>query len=149
VSTPDAEPIFVPPGAGTSLDFMAVTHKLSTRQTGGSCCVFESAFEPGVGNRLHRHQREDEIGYVLDGALEVRLGQATRILETGGPARLPRGIPHAIRNPLATTSRCLFIAVPAGTDQWFDALAEAKRDGSLDDALHGELSRQFGIDWLE
>ena len=145
----DAEPIFVPPGAGTALDFLSITHKLTTRQTGGSCYLFESTFEAGAGNRLHRHQREDEIGYVLDGVLEVRLGQGTRVLEAGGLARLPRGIPHAVRNPLATASRYLFIAVPAGMDEWFDALARARDDGSLDDALHGELSRQFGIDWLE
>jgi quercetin dioxygenase-like cupin family protein len=149
VDPDDAYPIFVPPGAGTALDFLAVTHKLTTRQTGGSCYLFESTFEPRTGNRMHRHRREDEIGYVLEGALEVRLGEEARVLEVGGLARLPRGIPHAVRNPLATPSRYLFIAVPAGLDQWFDALARARDDGSLDDALHDELSGQFGIEWLE
>ncbi len=146
---PDDQPVFVPPHAGTVLDFLAVTHKLTSAQTGGGYCIFETAFDPGTGNRLHVHGREDEIGYVLDGALEVRLRDSTHVLEAGGLARLPKGIPHAIRNPLGTPSRYLFIAVPGGLDRWFDALADAKREGLLDDALHRQLSLDFEIGWLE
>ena len=142
-------PIFVPRDAGTALDFLSVTHVLTSRQTDGTCYLFESTFDPGSGNRLHLHHREDEIGYVLEGALEVRLEHETRVLETGGLARLPRGLAHAIRNPLDVPSRYLFIAVPGGLDGFFDALAQAQRDGVLDDAAYGELSHDFGIDWLE
>jgi quercetin dioxygenase-like cupin family protein len=144
-----ARPIFVPPGSGTVLESLAVVHKLTTAETDGTCYLFESTFEPGAGNRLHLHHREDEIGYVLDGALEVRLGTGSRILEAGGLARLPKGIPHAIRNPAGTPSRYLFIAVPAGLDRWFDAVAAARRDGVLDDAGFDELSRAFGLEWFE
>ncbi len=41
------------------------------------------------------------------------------------------------------------MAVPAGLDQWFDALADARRDGLLDDAEFRRLSDEFGIGWLE
>lgn len=145
----DDQPVFVPPHSGRELDFLAVTHRLTGEQTGGACYLFEAAFEPGTGNRLHVHSREDEIGYVLDGALEIRLRDQTRVLEAGGVARLPRSIPHAIRNPLATPSRYLFMTVPAGLDRWFDALADARRDGLLDDATFQKLSLDFGIGWLE
>jgi hypothetical protein len=70
-------------------------------------------------------------------------------MEAGGLARLPKGIPHAIRNPSRAASRYLFIAVPAGLDRWFDALAQARREGSLDDARSAELTRQYGVEWLE
>ena len=145
----DPGPVFVPPHAGKVLDFLAVTHKLTSSQTGGAYYLFESAFDPETGGRLHVHRREDEISYVLEGALELRLPDQTVTLDAGGIARLPKNIPHAIRNPLKTPSRYLFIAVPAGLDRWFDAVADAKRDGVLDDALFGELSRDFGIGWLE
>jgi len=143
------QPVFVPPRSGTVLDFLAVTHKLTSQHTGGAYYLFETAFDPGDGNRLHVHRREDEIGYVLEGALEVRLGDQTLVLEAGGVARLPKGIPHAIRNPLATPSRYLFLCVPGGLDQLFDALARAKKDGVLDDATSSRLSQDHGIDWLE
>jgi hypothetical protein len=41
------------------------------------------------------------------------------------------------------------MAVPGGLDRWFDAVADAKGDGSLDDALYSKLSREVGIGWLE
>jgi quercetin dioxygenase-like cupin family protein len=143
------QPVFVPPRSGTELGFLAVTHKLTSQHTGGAYYLFETAFDPGDGNRLHVHRREDEIGYVLEGALEVRLRDQTLVLEAGGVARLPKGIPHAIRNPLETPSRYLFLCVPAGLDQWFDALAQAKSNGALDEATYSRLSLDYGIDWLE
>jgi quercetin dioxygenase-like cupin family protein len=142
-------PIFVPPGTGTFLASIGVTHRLTGEQAGGSCYLFESTFEPGVGNRLHVHRDEDEIGYVLEGALEVRVEGEAKVLEAGGLARLPKGIPHAIRNPLTTSSRYLFIAVPAGLDRWFDEVARARADGTLDDARSEQLAREFGVRWLE
>jgi quercetin dioxygenase-like cupin family protein len=146
---PDDQPVFIPPGSGKVLDFLGVTHKLTSLQTGGALYMFESAFDPGEGNRLHVHRREDEIGYVLEGALEIRVQDQTRVLGAGGVARLPKNIPHAIRNPLETPSRYLFLAVPGGLDRWFDAVAKANRDGALDDALFSKLSLDFGIGWLE
>jgi mannose-6-phosphate isomerase-like protein (cupin superfamily) len=131
------------------LDFLGVTHKLTSQQTGGAYYIFESEFDPETGNRLHVHGREDEIGYVLEGALEIRLRDQTLVLDAGGAARLPKNIPHAIRNPLKTPSRYLFMAVPGGLDRWFDAVAEAKRDGALDEAMFRKLSLDFGIGWLE
>lgn len=142
-------PTFVPARSGTVLDFLAVTHKLTSHQTGGSIYLFEAAFEPGAGNRMHVHGREDEIGFVIEGALEVRLADRSEILEAGGISRLPKSVPHAIRNPLDSPSRYLFMAVPGGLDRWFDAVAQAERDGLLDDALFQRLSKDSGIDWLE
>lgn len=149
MNSDDPQPVFVPPHSGTVLDFLGTTHKLTSQQTGGAYYLFESAFDPGEGNRLHVHRREDEIGYVLQGALEIRHGDQTSVLETGGIARLPKNIPHAIRNPLETPSRYLFMAIPGGLDQWFDALAEAKSRGTLDDAMFRKLSLDYGIGWLE
>ena len=145
----DQQPIFISAHSGKVLDFLAVTHKLTSQQTGGAYYLFESEFEPGTGNQLHVHRREIEIGYVLKGALEIRYGDQTRVLEAGGVAHLPKNVPHAIRNPLTSRSRYLFMTIPAGLDQWFDALANAMTDGSLNDAKYRELSLQYGIEWLE
>lgn len=145
----ELRPIFVPPNLGETLEFIGVTHKLTGQQTDGAYYLFESVFGPGDGNRLHIHRREDEVGYVLEGALEIRLANQTVIVEAGSVAHLPKNIPHAIRNPLKTPSRYLFMTIPAGLDQWFDALDAARRDGTLDDALYRKLSQEYGIEWLE
>ncbi len=75
------EPILLPAGSGRVLDFLSITHRLTSDQSGCSIYIFEPAFEPGDGNRLHVHRREDEIAYVLEGALEVRLTDRTATLE--------------------------------------------------------------------
>jgi len=143
------QPVFVPPHSGKKLEFRAVTHKLTGQHTGGAYYLFESVFGPGDGNRLHVHRREDEVGYVLEGALEIRLADQTVVIEAGDVAHLPKNIPHAIRNPLKTPSQYLFMAIPAGLDRWFDALEGARRDSTLDDALYRKLSLDYGIEWLE
>lgn len=145
----DPRPVFVPARSGRVLDFLGVTHKLTSGQTDGSIYIFETVFEPRTGNRLHVHSREDEFGYVLEGALEVRLHDQTAVLQAGGISRLPKNLPHAIRNPLETPSRYLFLAVPGGLDHWFDAVEKANDEGALDDELFDKLSHDFGLGWLE
>jgi quercetin dioxygenase-like cupin family protein len=143
------KPVFLPANTGRTLDFLGVTHRLTSDRSDGSIYIFESDFEPGASNRLHVHSREDEIAYVLEGALEVRLRDSTAILEAGGVGRLPKGLPHALRNPLETPSRYLFLAVPGGLERWFDAVATANDADTLDDALFRSLSEDHGIAWLE
>ena len=149
MSLDESQPTLVPPRAGTVLEFLGVTHKLTSQQTGGAYYVFETTFDAGAGNRLHRHHREDEIGYVLEGSLEIRLEDRITALDAGGLAQLPKGIAHAIRNPLEMASRYLFIVVPGGLDRWFDAVAEANDRGTLDAATYAALSHEYEIDWLE
>ena len=79
----DPQPIFVPPHSGKALEFLGVTHKLTSQQTGGAYYLFESVFDPESGNQLHLHRREDEVGYVLEGALEIRLGNQTLVVDAG------------------------------------------------------------------
>lgn len=144
-----SRPIFVPPNSGKKLEFRAVTHKLTGQQTGGAYYLFESVFGPEDGNRLHIHRREDEVGYVLEGTLEIRLADQIVVVEAESVAHLPKNVSHAIRNPLKTPSRYLFMTIPAGLDQWFDTLETARRGGTLDDALYRKLSLDYGIEWLE
>ena len=42
----DPQPIFVSPHSGKKLEFLGVTHKLTSEQTGGAYYLFESVFPP-------------------------------------------------------------------------------------------------------
>ena len=142
-------PFVVPPSSGKVLKLIGVTHKLISQQTGGSYYLFESEFDPESGNRLHVHTYEDEVVYVLQGAIQIRLGDGKLEASEGGVAHLPKGIPHALYNPLKTPLRILALAIPGGMEQFFDELESAMQNGSMDDARHGEISRKYGIEWLE
>lgn len=145
----DPQPIVVPPGSGKVLKFLGVTHKLTHPQTDGAYYLFEFEFDPESGNSLHVHQHEDEVVYVLEGAIEIRLGDQKLQAVTGGVAHLPKHIPHALYNPLKTSSRYLGMAIPGGMENFFDELDRALEAGTLDDATHRKISLKYGIEWLE
>lgn len=143
------QPVVIPPGSGKTLDFIGVTHKLTRPQTGGGYYLFEGEFGPESGNRLHVHRYEDEVVYVLEGAIEFRLENRTFQAGAGGVAHLPKNIPHSLYNPFKTPVRFIAIAVPGGMEIFFDELAAAELDGTLDDAMHRKISQKYGIEWLE
>jgi quercetin dioxygenase-like cupin family protein len=145
----DPQPIVVPPDAGRVLKFLGVTHKLTFQQTDSVYYLFEFELDPESGNRLHVHSYEDEVVYVLEGAIEIRLDNQKLQAVAGGMAHLPKHIPHALYNPLKTTSRYLGIAIPGGMENFFDELAATQEDGTLDDATHKVISQKYGIEWLE
>jgi hypothetical protein len=74
---------------------------------------------------------------------------AWRVGDGGRRRHLPKGIPHALYNPLKTPLRILALAIPGGMEQFFDELESRMQDGSMDDAKHREISLKYGIEWLE
>jgi len=143
------QPIIVPPSSGKELKFLGVTHKLTLPQTGGAYYLFEAEFDPQSGNRLHVHRYEDEIVYVLEGAIEIRLEDQKLQASAGSVAHLPKNIPHALYNPLKTPLRILAIAIPGGMENFFDDLSAAEEAGVLDDVTYKKISQKYGIKWLE
>lgn len=143
------KPFVVPPASGRVLKRIGVTHKLVSQQTGGGYYLFEAEFDPESGNRLHVHTYEDEVVYVLQGAIQIRLGDGVLEAGEGSVAHLPKGIPHALYNPLNTPLRILALAIPGGMEGFFDELESALQDGGMDDAKHRAISRKYGIEWLE
>ena len=95
------------------------------------------------------HTYEDEVVYVLQGAIQIRLGDGKLEASEGGVAHLPKSIPHALYNPLKTPLRILALGIPGGMEQFFDELESSLQDGSMDEAKHREISRKYGIEWLE
>ena len=150
MSSDGLPPIAVQPGSGRWLDSLGVRQKLIEEHTGGAIYFFESDFGPDAGNRLHVHQHEDEIAYVLEGACLIQLGDRNLEIGAGGIAFLPRGIPHAISNPLSRRSRYLFAAIPGGSlERCFEAIQAAADAGALDDAARRQLFHRHGVEFLE
>lgn len=150
MNSSNLQPIAVPAEVGSVLDLISVRHKLIEEHTGGAIYVFESEFGPGDGNRLHVHRYEDELAYVVEGALAIRLNDQDLQVGTGGIAYLPKNIPHAIRNPLSTPSKYLFAAIPGGSlERCFEAVQSAAEAEDLDDAARRELFLMYGVEFLE
>lgn len=83
--------------------------------TGGQLSVIEAHSRRGDASPVHVHSRDDEAFLLLDGAMTVWVGDHRFQLQPGGIAFLPRNIPHAVRNDIA--SRALILSVPAGPQE--------------------------------
>jgi mannose-6-phosphate isomerase-like protein (cupin superfamily) len=136
----------VPPKSGKVLKHIGVTHKLFSLQTGGGYYLFESEFDPESGNRLHVHTYEDELGYVLEGAIQISLGDGKLEASEGGVAHLSKGVLHALYNPLKAPLRILALSIPGGMENFFNELESTINDRSIDDAKHNEISQKYGIE---
>ena len=70
------------------------------------------------GPPLHIHHSEDEIIQVLEGRLRVVCGDHDQLMEAGGFAFLPRGVPHAFWVE-DEPARMLVIFTPGGVESMF------------------------------
>ena len=143
------QPVAVLPASGRVLNLLGVTHKLMDEQTGGAFYVFEAVFGPESGSPLHIHHYEDEVIRVLEGEIKIRLDQEELRAPMGGIVHLPKGIPHALQNPLKTPLRIMVLTIPGGLEHYFDEVDAALNDGSLSAERHTEISRKYGLEWLE
>lgn len=66
--------------------------------TGGAYELMKFMVPPTLGPPLHKHTREDEHYYFLDGEFEVTIGDQTIAATAGTFLHLPRNIPHGLVN---------------------------------------------------
>lgn len=143
------QPVMIPPGSGRVLKFLGITHKLTGVQNGGAYYLCEAEFGPESGSPLHIHHYEDEVMYVLQGAIDIRLDNAILRAPVGGIVHLPKKIPHALHNPLKTALRIMVCAIPGGLENYFDEVDAALQSGSFNDETHKTISLKYGLEWLE
>lgn len=92
-------------------------------RTGGAVSVVEHLVPAGVlFAPIHTHSREDELTYVLEGAIGVLLGDETGRAGPGSYIFKPRGIPHTFWNDSQTQARVAEIIIPGGFEKYFGEL---------------------------
>ncbi len=102
--------------------------KASGKDTGGAYALTDSVVPPGGGPPPHVHLREDEAFWVLEGELEVTVGETTFGAGAGSFVHLPKGVPHGYRNVGAGPARFLTLMVPAGLEGFFEEVGKPGTD---------------------
>ena len=95
---------------------------------------------------LHRHNREDEYSFVLEGSVGALLGEEVVVGKPGDLIFKPRGQWHTFWNAGDTPARILEIISPAGFEDFFaelDALGGALQ--AAPDAL-ADLCARYELD---
>ena len=102
------------------------------------------------GPPLHRHSREDEWFYVLEGMITLEIDGARTVVEPGSSAFAPRGTVHAFQNFTSDTGKMLVMTTP-GTDfnRFFVALS-AHNMGLAAPDLQGsmQIMMEHGIEMM-
>jgi len=75
---------------------------------------------PGVATPLHRHDREAEAFYVLEGRLDYQAGDELFEMYAGCFIHMPAQVPHAFRIRGDSPARFLALTTPAGLLNLYD-----------------------------
>ena len=122
---------FMIDGDTTGQGFSLVEHPMSAR---------------ALAAPLHRHNREDEYSYVLEGRMGALLGD--EVLETG-PRDLvfkPRNQWHTFWNAGEEPCRILEIISPAGFEGFFSELVDLGGVAQADPQVMGELCARYELE---
>jgi quercetin dioxygenase-like cupin family protein len=95
---------------------------------------------------LHRHSREDEYTYVVEGRVGALLGDDVLI---GGPGELifkPRNQWHTFWNAGDQPARLLEVISPAGFEQYFAELIELGGSRNAPPEALRALSERYGLE---
>ena len=109
--------------------------------------VIEEIVPPAVAAPLHRHGREDEISYVIEGTFRIWRGDEVLDVSQGGIALLPRHQIHTFKNIGTGPGRLLTVIQPAGFERFFEVVAERRlRDEDMEEIAI--VAAEFGLEIL-
>jgi quercetin dioxygenase-like cupin family protein len=97
------------------------TVKSSEVQHGSSAAFLEYETKKGEEPPSHTHETEDEIFYVLEGAITFQCGEDRFDLEEGGFVFLPHGIEHSYIIRSEEAARVIVVTSPIrenGSNGW-------------------------------
>ena len=102
---------------------LGVRFMVCPAEFGGGFSLVEHPIPPrGLCAPLHRHTREDEYSFVLEGRMGAQLGDDVVFAEVGDIVFKPRGQWHTFWNAGDTPCRILEIISPGGFEQFFAEL---------------------------
>jgi mannose-6-phosphate isomerase-like protein (cupin superfamily) len=108
---------------------LGVRYLVRGDQTGGRFAEVEHPLGPRrLGAPPHTHTHEDEVSFVVEGTIGVRIGEQIFTAGPGATVIKPRGVPHAFRNAGDTPARVLEIISPAGFEDYFEEMAAVFAD---------------------
>jgi mannose-6-phosphate isomerase-like protein (cupin superfamily) len=95
---------------------------------------------------LHRHMREDEYSWVIEGRVGALLGDDVVIGEPGDLIFKPRNQWHTFWNAGDEPARILEIISPAGFERFFEELVDLGGVTQIDPEALGELCARYELE---
>ena len=143
-------PRIVGPEDGKAVNLGAIGARMMawTEATGGGFSLVEHPMPPrALAAPLHRHSREDEYSFVIEGRMGAVLGDEVVVAEVGDLAFKPRDQWHTFWNAGDEPCRILEIISPGGFEHDYDELGAILGGGEFDPAKLAELGAGYGLEF--
>jgi mannose-6-phosphate isomerase-like protein (cupin superfamily) len=124
---------FMIPGADTGTRFSLVEHPIPPRT---------------LAAPLHRHNREDEYSFIVEGRMGALLGDDVVEAGPGDLVYKPREQWHTFWNAGDEPARILEIIAPAGFERFFAELAPLTSGSAPAPEVFAELCERYALDML-
>jgi len=98
-------------------------------ETAGAMYATDVYLSPGFGAPSHHQPTEDELWYLLEGELDVRVGAQRMKIRAGAFAYIPRDTTHAFRNNAAAPAHLLAWNSPGGHERAFEEMGRLAKQG--------------------
>jgi quercetin dioxygenase-like cupin family protein len=134
----EGEVIPGPAGGGATL-------KARTETTGGSFTLIEIEIGPKQGPPQHRHRREDEMWYILDGSFRFIADGELFDAPPGAFVFVPRGTAHCFQNLDERPGHLLVMFTPSGMERFFEEHAMLP-PGPVDPERYREIAERSWMD---
>src|SRR5437763_3456014 len=136
-------------GKAVELLTIGVRFMIDGEDSGGEFSLVEHPMPPrALAAPLHRHSREDEYSYVLEGRVGALLGDEVVV---GGPGDLifkPRNQWHTFWNAGDEPARILEIISPGGFERFFAELGEGLAEAPEPDPEKlAALGAKYGLEF--
>lgn len=134
-------------GESGRLRSMGVRFMVKGADSGGGFSMVEHPLGPrSLAGPLHRHSREDEYSFVLEGQIGAMLGDEVMHAGPGALIFKPRNEWHTFWNAGDTDARILEIISPAGFEQYFEELVALFASGTPEPAVLAEVASRYGLE---
>jgi quercetin dioxygenase-like cupin family protein len=130
-------------GPGRDLIF-----KATGEDTAGAFDYFIVEVAPNGGPPLHVHHKQEETIHALKGRYKVQIGESSFVIEEGGFAYLPSGVPHAFLNLTDEPGEVIVVYTPGGGHKFYEELGPLSRTGTPDRAAIAALFEKYDMTLL-
>jgi quercetin dioxygenase-like cupin family protein len=140
------------PGGGEELSIggSSLFIKADSAATDGTFAMTETTLEPGFpGPPPHFHEAFNDVFYVLDGTVTVRVGDEVHELGPGGFACITPGTVHTFSNATEVPARVLNLSIPGGFEGYLRDMAAAMEGGGFEPAVAAEIAQRYDFKLAE
>jgi mannose-6-phosphate isomerase-like protein (cupin superfamily) len=135
-------------GKAVELPTIGVRFMAWAEETGGGFSLVEHPMPPRMlAAPVHRHSREDEYSFVLEGRMGALLGDQVVHAEVGDFVFKPRDQWHTFWNAGDEPCRILEIISPGGFEHYFDELGEVTSRPDFSPEMIVPVAEKYGLEF--